>query len=339
MGRILSVDVFRGIIILVMVLIHIANNFFQLQSPDYLVLGMFDFVVFGFLLLIGMSVTFHYTGKFARTSLVEMLKYFGIRAVIIMCCYYGFTILAYVVRGGAFELGTLVRIFILNHLNYQILVLLPIAFYLMLTPFVIYYLTRMRGKIVYLVALGFVLYVVSYVVNFVEFDSPLRFIKSIVVGHMTWTVFPFLQWLVAYTMGIYVGSLFSQKGRVVKELLIMGGGSAVLAATFMVLYAQQGLTINVSSYKFPLSPYHLIYSIAVCFLVLLILYRNESKMKYLSFIGYLGRHSLFIYISHWVLILLLNNYLASTAMPTIATVILAVLVYLGTMVNQKYRLL
>jgi uncharacterized membrane protein len=333
-NRLKGLDYFRGVIILLMIALHLL---FELFHYDTLLISFLDFVTFGFIMLIGITVTYHYTNKFQNKSFKESFIYFFKRSFKIYLAYLVFTLFYFFTLHQNIGPLSILRAIALLDLNYNTLILIPIAFYILLIPEIIYLLKK-GIKSIYLVLLGIVIYFISLYINYLPFDSSFRFLKSIFFGHSDWLNFPIFQWFIVFLIGVWVGEYLIKNKDPSNYILKNGFIFLVLFIIILSAMIYFNKDINITHTKFPLTPYHFIYSLACCFILLgVFLKLNTINIPFLE--GF-GQNSLIAYIGHWVLIrLTLFFELTSFIHPIILSIIIISLVYGLCKLNYKLKLL
>jgi len=344
-NRLHSLDIFRGTIIFLMLIIHFYNAFFRVNGAKNLWISLIDFVVFGFLMLIGISVTFHYVEKFKKEGYGKISIYFLKRAFKIFMIYLAYSASIIIVTGKVTPLSLLRTIFLLD-LNYDLLILIPISFYITVIPFFIFIIQKkiIRNYYVF-VLIGVLSYLISYKINYIGFNSSFRFLKALLFGHMDWVTFPIFQWILPFLVGIFIGNFLKNNKKNLMQkskILIISGALFLSIFLFMFLfYLNSGITIDIDQYKFPPTIYHLIYSISLCLLFLGLYLRNENKFKTrFNFLKVFGQNSLIAYVSHQIFIKIAtlsssNNFIN----PYILCIIITSLTYISCKANYKLRLL
>ena len=345
-NRLKSLDFLRGFIVLLMFIIHFYNNYFKIKNTENFILSLIDFVVFGFLMLIGVSVSYHYLGKLRDMTNKGVFIYFFKRALKIFIVYLIYSIAFLFAIKNDFSFDSIWRTIFLVKLNYNILILIPISFYILIIPLFIFVIrTNKIKKYYWFILMGIISYLISYKINYLPFDSSFRFLKSLLFGHMGWLNFPLFQWIFPYLLGISVGYYLKNTSESInkkgKKIILCGVLSLMMFIIGLVFRLKNNLDINITINKFPPTIYHFIYSIALCFIFLgiFLLIEKKSKLK-LGLLIIFGQNSLIAYVSQWVFIwIFLFFQFERYINPYILSMITFILVYFVCKFNYRHRLL
>jgi hypothetical protein len=297
-------DIFRGIVIVDMIIMHFSNIF---PKPLGVFIEAFDFAIEGFILLAGFMIGRHYLQKYhvdkwcvSKRLFLRAIKIIAIQYLLILTVSLPFYAYFYYANFNEVINFATSSFLFLNQV--PIIHILPTFIPLfLLSPLILSMLANNKDHW---------LLVISFGIFLLGMHNPYSFSIS------EKTIFPILLWQIYFIVGCIIGKRYN-KNLCVNNKKFLLVATILLCSCLLMKYGGYFSVIqiiktdyNIYPKKFPLNLYGLLYGASLLIFsyafTIYLWVRLENKNRAIRFLSLLGRYSLTVFFVHTYLVYLIR---------------------------------